>query len=1222
MSPVRPTRPASPRGGDRDAALETDLERERTARRARREAAGPGPAQVERLELGRALEIVDEPWLAAPRIAVRRPDDLLVGDLSWRNLRLVRGLPPRLVRDDASAPSFLRVELPPQAFGERAFLAPSFTSDGEPSPALGTLRLRMAGRSRLVVRMPRELGELPYALGAVLRALREWPMALVPAARPDRYELPPPGQPLPPPNDGVHALLGGDDFRELRADLVAGVARLGDAALARDVHAAGLRIADATASALAATDARVGAAAVQGAMRRELERLAQLHASMRDAGVRDRVAAAVGATALDATLARPDLARAHGWVVERVPPYAALLAPRRPRAFETALEVPYRIVVSPIGRVRWRHRSEPGTLRTRTELWHTRVVDPVDPPGRETGTRFRAVWSDDLATTDAERATLVARSDASLPFRMSLDPLDRCMLVELMAGWTLRRESEPPATVGDAYVPTGAAARLFGLSALGAMLDATGAWPVRPRMVDLEAWRHILGLGRDQYVRVVYAGHLLPFGHAASLVKVTERTFEGERDARRAVLRQRFFVVVRQRRVTIDATRAATGGRDLPFTAVECLTTVSPPLLNPTDDACLPVKPSVMAGPFAAAGVARRMCFWPILGTDAGGGAQPMRFELVGIDHDGRRATFTMPLVFVSEVANVATLPDGVPLMRVVQAAYTQSPATPPGPTAVTNPAIPDDWRAARFGGQHVAFAPDAADVPCPPRLPTQRMRFRLDDVRTRSTTAINAHPGLAHTDVELPPVRRLIGRAAESVSVVYDRRYVAGGFGAGNPAELFLALRTPIALVFGGGDAVRSDALGAIASPAMTIAGLSRRVGAAADLDALSGEVAGKAAAIHPATYFGDARILGGLRLRDLIDPIPATAPGAPRWTTRELGDRVEARFDWDTVIATSRDARFIAGAGGATRFRMSGVVTVPAGGGAPQRSAEATLSNFRIDIFGQLRLRFDTLDFRARPGRQPDVAIALHPTQGVEFGGALEFMDQLRRLIPSTGFGDGATLEVTPAGIAAAYTVALPAIQVGVFALSNVQLSAGFALPFDSRPATVQFSFATRERPFSLSVSLLGGGGFVALALASDGIREVEAAIEFGAEVAVDLGVASGKVEIKAGVYFSWLVEGEQGSVTLAGYVRVHGEVDVMGLISASITLTLQLGFTKGNGRALVFGEASLIIEIEVLVFSGEVEIRVRREFANPDADPTVRDLLPSAEPWAEYCAAFAPE
>ena len=59
-------------------------------------------------------------------------------------------------------------------------------------------------------------------------------------------------------------------------------------------------------------------------------------------------------------------------------------------------------------------------------------------------------------------------------------------------------------------------------------------------MVGLEQWRHIATLGRDHYVRVVYAGYLMPFGHRASLIKVTERKFEsvaGNINQRVAVLR-------------------------------------------------------------------------------------------------------------------------------------------------------------------------------------------------------------------------------------------------------------------------------------------------------------------------------------------------------------------------------------------------------------------------------------------------------------------------------------------------------------------------------------------------------------------------------------------------------------------------------------------------------------------------------------------------------------
>ena len=64
------------------------------------------------------------------------------------------------------------------------------------------------------------------------------------------------------------------------------------------------------------------------------------------------------------------------------------------------------------------------------------------------------------------------------------------------------------------------------LTSLGALIDTEGTWSTTPDHVDLEQWRHLATLGRDHYVRVMYAGYLWPFGHAASLIKVTERKFE------------------------------------------------------------------------------------------------------------------------------------------------------------------------------------------------------------------------------------------------------------------------------------------------------------------------------------------------------------------------------------------------------------------------------------------------------------------------------------------------------------------------------------------------------------------------------------------------------------------------------------------------------------------------------------------------------------------------
>jgi len=89
------------------------------------------------------------------------------------------------------------------------------------------------------------------------------------------------------------------------------------------------------------------------------------------------------------------------------------------------------------------------------------------------------------------------------------------MLVKLMAGFN---EKDPDNKI---YTPRASVARRLMLSALGGLLDAEGNWKKRPALWGLEQWRHLATLGRDHYVRVVYAGFLCPFGHAASLIKVT-----------------------------------------------------------------------------------------------------------------------------------------------------------------------------------------------------------------------------------------------------------------------------------------------------------------------------------------------------------------------------------------------------------------------------------------------------------------------------------------------------------------------------------------------------------------------------------------------------------------------------------------------------------------------------------------------------------------------------
>ena len=70
-------------------------------------------------------------------------------------------------------------------------------------------------------------------------------------------------------------------------------------------------------------------------------------------------------------------------------------------------------------------------------------------------------------------------------------------------------------------------------------------------LLNLSEWRHIATQGRDHYVRIVYEGHLFPFGHRAALIKVSERKIRDVKgsdgfNTPLAYLVQRMFIVVRQ----------------------------------------------------------------------------------------------------------------------------------------------------------------------------------------------------------------------------------------------------------------------------------------------------------------------------------------------------------------------------------------------------------------------------------------------------------------------------------------------------------------------------------------------------------------------------------------------------------------------------------------------------------------------------------------------------
>jgi hypothetical protein len=354
--------------------------------------------------------------------------------------------------------------------------------------------------------------------------------------------------------------------------------------------------------------------------------------------------------------------------------------------------------------------------------------------------------------------------------------------------------------------------------------------------------------------------------------------------------------------------------------------------------------------------------------------------------------------------------------------------------------------------------------------------------------------------------------------------------------------------------------------------------------------------------------------------------------------GDELTIRFDWNPPISNwalpgpNPDTAPLFRANDTRGFLVAVEAKVKKNGqSAPKIGVVCSLKHFDLVLIAPasfIELNFEKIEFRVDSGAKMDVDVLL---TDIKFVGPLSFVETLRDLIPLDGFSDPPYLDITPQGIDSGFSLTLPNVAVGVFNLSNLNLGAGFTVPFIGQPLAVRFNFCTREQPFNLTVSLFGGGGFFAITLDPHGIQILEAAFEFGASISIDFGVASGGVHVMAGLYFRM----EQTACALAGYFRLGGHVSVLGLISASLELYLALGYEFESGKCV--GKAQLTIEVEVFMFSTSVTITCERKFAGSNGDPSFRDvmgtnpMLPlaselasiddtTAYAWREYCEAFA--
>jgi hypothetical protein len=289
----------------------------------------------------------------------------------------------------------------------------------------------------------------------------------------------------------------------------------------------------------------------------------------------------------------------------------------------------------------------------------------------------------------------------------------------------------------------------------------------------------------------------------------------------------------------------------------------------------------------------------------------------------------------------------------------------------------------------------------------------------------------------------------------------------------------------------------------------------------------------------------------------------------------------------------------------------------GSPQAEIAAQLRAFSLTLMPGtplMSMNFGRVGFRVGTGGKPEVDVVF---DGMSFLGPLAFIDTLRSIIPLDGFSDPPYVDVTPEGATAGFDLALPTVAIGVFSLANISIGADCRVPFLGDAVTVGFNFCTKDSPFRLTVMAIGGGGWVGIRLSPTGLVLLEMGLEAGAALAVNLGVASGSVSVMIGVYLRL----EDGDGQLTGYFRIRGEVEVLKIASASITLELSLTYDTGTGKLV--GRASIQIQVELLFFSASVEVSCEKKLAGSGGDPSLIDVLPPGsggqDLWNQYFAAF---
>ncbi|MFT4226461.1 hypothetical protein [Micropruina sp.] len=768
------------------------------------------------------------------------------------------------------------------------------------------------------------------------------------------------------------------------------------------------------------------------------------------------------------------------------------------------------------------------------------------------------------------------------------------------------------------------------LSTLGADLIVRGRW------TSFE-WDHRTALGRDMSVRTSLRGVLYPTGHAAEYVEIAERTMIDSPDGPIAALNQRSILLISEatRRESADPMIA----RLLPFDAV----TIGSPSFDGLDDpdqrnhpgawSYLTREPRVPAELGAELDlVHQRLDDLPDMPGDRVGGSPDIEALADGGDwslaEEQRELAETIlslveridqleeqiaavmeataeevPWYFVPHVAGsplrvpvsfttpTTSLSVGIPVIFVADQDLRDS-GTLQDLDTLTHPTLEatltDLYAARQYGVVDAGSIP--IDVvrsthPKPGDVQIVR-RLQLSGIpegrsfRARLGVSADLTPEAATgwaVDVELPELRAFLPAAKDTYTTLlsYSEAFERVS------REVAIALELPHGQGLAVDFAQQADRVGGLVTPSLSATAISREFGLVN---------AAAFAASNPREMVDEAATLLGVRLRDLL-PAVGVPPSITSVTdgSGRLSTTVEWHVDRLEAVPVLRaiphrpapSFRLRATVGVALpAVRSHSAVSVPTNVAADSRSEViCTVSEISISLppaHPLLELQLERVEYRHVSGMAPVVDIT---NLRAAFHGELDLLQSLQEKV---GLGGALPMvETTADGIMARYSLPVPDVAAGAFSLRGISFNAAITVPFRGGELVIALGFATRDRPFALSVLLFGGGGYVVVEFAAGALRRIEICLEFGAMAAVNFGIAKGEAHILGGIRYE-LVD---GAARLTGFIRVGGSLEVLGLVSVSVELLVELGY-ETTGNRLV-GRATLCIELDLTLWSDTLEL-----------------------------------